>query len=334
MPTRAMKARNAMRAPRVRATRRRTALLATGLAAGLALAVGGCTASNTGGDSARTDSKPGGSGSPSRALVVWVDTMCETTSALAATQKSSAQTIEEITHPMDDPVFRQESGYGAQSYLSQMSTSLNTVARGFAGLDPSGIAEADHLRAVQAKGVDGIRPEVTKLADFMTVGNLPAAEKVSRAQRVAKLVASLKAPHPDLPDLVAKNAKLAAAYDLAPRCAHRPGAPAPARTPAPTAGGLPAAADGTDTSACEDGACQILITSKPVDFTVGTLKVTASVENGSVRLHHAQPSGGSGSMTFGGQGGRGTIGNGTGTVTVRIAALKPDSAILDITSSS
>ncbi len=302
----------------------------------LAGAVSGC-ASHTDDKGADQDGKSASSTArpaPTRALVVWVDSMCEATSSLERVKTDSAETIEEITRPTDAPAFRQDPGFAAESYLSSTSSSLDTIAREFTGLRPSGITGADTLRASLLKGVDGIRPEITKLSDFMTLTGLSSDEKVSRAERVAELVGSLKQPKPDLPALVADEPKLSDAYRLAPRCVPpaRPSSPpaSPSKAPAPT-GSLPPAADGKDVGACEDGKCQVLVTEPRVDIEVGDLKLDVSVKDTGVTVHHSYPSGGSGTVELSGEGAEGGFGRAGGrTVTVTLTGLNKDGAVLDI----
>jgi hypothetical protein len=334
---------------KVRTARRRT-VRAIELATRLALVVGavgamsGCTSNRDAAPAAPTDGKPE---SPSRALVLWADTMCATTASLEGTRQDSAEKIEKLLRPdrpTTDPAYRQEPGFAAQSYLNWASSSLDSVARGYAGLRPSGIPAADRLRTALAASVNGIRPEVTKLSDFFALTRLDAGDKVERARRVGVLVASLKRPRPDLPAVADKNPDLAAAYHLAPHCVPakpptRPvlpsGSPKPsdeAATTAPLAK-LPPAADGTDFAACKDGKCQVRLTPKPADIEVGDLKLTASVRNATVRLYTAYPSGGSGSMTLG-EGGKGSYGRAGGNmVTVTVKALRADEANVDIATS-
>ncbi|WP_446040543.1 hypothetical protein [Streptomyces sp. SID1121] len=322
------------------------AATALALVTGLAL-VSGCTQGKDAAP-ARTDDKPavGTATAPSRALVVWTDTMCATTATLDAARKQSAQKIEELAHPTNDPAsahapasapdpvpgppYRPGAGFTADSYLKWASSTVEAVAAGYAGLRPSGIPAADRLRAQLAAGVGEIRPEVTRLSDFFALTSLSPAEKTERAKRVGALLASLKQPRPDLPALAAKNPDLATAYHLAPRCVPSPGTARPT-APADPSPQLPPPADGTDFAACADGKCEIRLTPHPVDIKVGDMKLTAWVKNRVVRLRTAYPTGGSGSMTLG-EGGRGTYGRAGGeTVTVTVKLLRVDEANVEIT---
>ncbi|MFJ2646179.1 hypothetical protein ACIO1C_05545 [Streptomyces sp. NPDC087420] len=353
----------------------RTAVRTAGRRSGAALAlvtgltlVSGCTPGKDAAP-ARTDDKPAiaTASAPSRALVVWTDTMCATTATLDAARKQSAQKVKELAHPTNDPAsahapapasdpapgssYRPDPGFTADSYLNWASSSVEAAAAGYAALRPSGIAAADRLRAQLAAGVGEIRPEVTRLSDFFALTSLSPAEKTERAKRVGRLLASLKQPRPDLPALAGMNPDLGAAYHLAPRCvpASAPGRPVrpadPSRTPATPAtpaspatpapvsshAQLPPPADGTDFAACADGKCEVRLTPQPADIKVGDLKLTAWVKDRVVRLHTAYPSGGSGSMTLG-EGGRGTYGRAGGErVTVTVKLLRVDEANVEIT---
>lgn len=310
---------------RVRSAARLTALLA----AGLMLTVSGCT-SDTDSAADKTDGKhqrPAPAAAPTRALVVWADTMCGTTSSLEALKKESAQAAEAIGKS------------GAESYLSTTSAALDRVARGYAALTPSGVAAADRLSASLARAVNAVKPEVEALADSKTLSGLAAAEKADRATRAAKLIASIEQPVPGLPAVAAADPGLAASYNLAPRCtpltptAEAPAneAPAPESPAAPKPSG-PTAADGTDVSACADGACQILVGPEPVDFVVGKQKVTVSVKDGRLSLRHTSTSGlGSGTIMMGGQGGTALFGQGDGPmIRVKVTSMSETGAVLDI----
>jgi hypothetical protein len=317
---------------RARTAARLTALLA----AGLMLTVSGCT-SDTDSATDQTDGKhqrpTPAAPAPTRALVVWADTMCGTTSALEALKKTSAAAAEAIGKA------------GAESYLSTTSAALDEVARGYAGLTPSDIAAADRLSASLARTVNAVKTEVSELADAKTLSGLAAAEKADRATRVAKLVASIEQPEPALPAVAAGDPALAASYNLAPRCtpltlpttespaveAPAPERPAVASPAAPKPSG-PTAADGTDVSACADGACQILVGPEPVDFVVGKQKVTVSVKDGRLSLHHTSTTGlGSGTIMMGGRGGTALFGQGDGPmIKVKVTSMSETGAVLDI----
>ncbi|MEU4894851.1 hypothetical protein AB0B12_19775 [Streptomyces sp. NPDC044780] len=292
----------------------RVAGLAVGvtLTVGAALAVGGCASDTEDlGDSARRPSASASKAAgPSRALVTWAGRMCAATKLYETVKADSADEIEEITDPPEDALIGPE--FTAMGYLSSTSSSLDEVAEKLGGVPSSGIAAADRLHDSLAEQVATIRPKVTALTDNSGFTS-PAEDSVDRAERVGKLIESLKRPEPGLSTVVAKEPKLLAAYRAAPPCA----------PPEP----LPKAADGTDTGACADGRCEILVT-KQVDFTLRAWRVRVSLTETKAKVSNGGPEGGAGQLTLT-SGGTGSFGDAGGdTVTVRAVAVTGDGAVL------
>lgn len=286
------------------------------LAAGVALAVGGCspdTADRDGpsGTAASTSrSTASKSVEPSRALVRWTGRMCKVTDLFQTVKTNGAKGIEEITDPPEDALIGIE--FTAMGYLWDTSSSLDEIAKGLDDVRPSGITAADRLHDSLVKEVERVRPKVAELTDS-SAHTSPAEDSVDRAERVGALIASLKMPEPDLPAVVAEEPELSAAYRIAPECA----------PPKP----LPAAADGTDAGACKDGTCEILVT-KRAHLVVGGWKLRVSLTETKVTVRNNDPGGAVGEITLA-TGGSGTFGEGDGDeLTVRAIAVDKDGAVL------
>ncbi|MGW0549490.1 hypothetical protein [Streptomyces altiplanensis] len=255
------------------------------LTVGVALAVGGCSSDTRDGDgsagpaasaSRSAAPKPTASRStaPNRALVEWADQMCEATQLFETMKTDSAGEVEEITDPPEDALIASE--FIAMGYLPGTSSSLDEVAQALGDVRPSGIAAADRLHDSLAKEVGRVQPKVTELTGSSAFTS-PAEDSVDRAERVGKLIESLKMPRPGLPAVAAEEPKLSAAYRTAPKCA----------PPEP----LPEAADGTDAGACRDGVCEILVT-KQADVVVGVWKVRVSLTKTKATVRNSGPRGG------------------------------------------
>jgi len=299
---------------------RRAALLA----AGFTLAVGGCSSGKEGG----ADGRPAADAArpvPTRAMVIWADTMCEATDLLTSTKASSAEDIKEIKDPPEDAFF--EPSFEADNYLHSTPSSLSQLSQQLADVRPSKIAAADRFSDRLSRNVGKVAPRITK----MTESTLEWSDKkkVDRAERVAELIASVKMPEPGLPAVAKKDPKLAAAYHLAPGCV-----PPAKPSPSPKATGpLPEADDGKDLDACKDGKCEVLVT-KPADIDVGDLTLHVIVKDGTVTLQHSSPSGGKGQITLTSEGGRGTFGDaGGGGTTVKAVGVRKSRAVLRVSTS-
>ncbi|WP_155057862.1 hypothetical protein [Streptomyces blattellae] len=298
---------------------------------GAVLAVGGCS-SEEGTDS--SGAEPSASPVSSRALVVWADGMCESTDGFEALKKESAEGIGDVTDPPEDAIWPVD--MAADSYLSDTSSSLDTLVEELDSVRKTGIAAADRLHDRLAEDVGKAAAEVTELSDFMTLYDLSEKEKVDRAERVAGLVEALEMPKPGLSAVVAGESRLQTAHRLAPRCVP-PAEPSPSASestssspsPSPaTTGPLPEAEDGKNTAACEDGTCEILVT-EPVDFVVGDWNLHVTVEDATVTLTNTNASGFVGMMSFGAGGGGGFSTAGGKTTDVNATAVNKDGAVLN-----
>ncbi|NEY30711.1 hypothetical protein GTU99_00575 [Streptomyces sp. PRKS01-65] len=281
------------------------------LAAGVTLAVGGCSS-----DTADRDRPTGTAAStsksdePNRALVRWTGRMCKATEILRTVKTSSAEGIEEITNPPEDALLGIE--FTAMGYLRETSSSLDEIAKGLDDVRTSGITAADRLHGSLVKEVERVRPKVAELTGS-GLHTSPAGDAVDRAARVGALIASLKMPEPGLPAVVAEDPGLSAAYRIAPECA----------PPKP----LPAAADGTDAGACKDGTCEILVT-KRADLRVGGWRLRVSPTQTKVTVRNDDPAGAVGEIMLA-TGGSGTFGEGDGDeLTVKAVAVNKDGAVL------
>ncbi len=285
------------------------------LTVGVALAIGGCSAdTDDGGDSAGSTANASKSASksagPDRALVKWADRMCKATELFETMKTDSADEIKEITDPPGDALLSPE--VTADVYLSGTSLSFDEVMQELGRVRPSGITTADRLHDTLAKEAERIQPEVTGLADPPRLEDPGSEDSVDRAERLGKLIQSLKMPEPDLSAVVAKEPNLQAAYRTAPNCA----------PPEP----LPKAADGTDTSACKDGTCEILVTKQTnVVVDAWNLRVSLTETKATVRTNH--PEGASGEFTLG-AGGTGTSVSGGDLLTIHAVAVNEGGAVL------
>ncbi|RBQ19408.1 hypothetical protein DP939_15945 [Spongiactinospora rosea] len=288
------------------------------LAAGFALVAGGCSSGAAGGGgSARAT--PGTSTSaapkpavPRQASVKWADRMCQVTKLLATMKKNSAHEVADIADPPEDALIGPD--FTAMGYLSEMSSSLDEVAKKVGEVRPLGIAPADRLHDDLAKEIERVHLGVTGLNDPGELAD-PMDGSADRAERVGRLIASLETPRPGLAAVTAAEPELSAAYRLAPGCA----------PPKP----LPRAADGTNVGACKDGTCEILVKKQTRLVVRGwTLRVSLTEDKATVRNHDADGAVGEISMAAGG---RGTFADGNGAeVTIRAVAVNKDGAVLKI----
>lgn len=284
------------------------------LTVGVALTVGGCSSDTAeeGKGSAGRASEPAASKSagPSGALVKWAGHMCEATERFRTLKADSAIGIKGIADPLNDtPVGAELIAIG---YLQDTSSSLDEVAKGLHRVRPSGIAAADRLHDGLTEEVARVQPMVTGLTGSGAHTGL-SEDSVDRAERVGKLIASLRMPKPDLTAVAAEEPKLSTAYRTAPRCA----------PPEP----LPEAADGTNIGACKDGTCEILVT-KQVHLTVGGWKVRVSLSETKATVRNNDPDGAVGEVSLA-SGGTGAFGEADGKeLTIKALAVDKDGAVL------
>ncbi|GAA2938768.1 hypothetical protein [Streptomyces enissocaesilis] len=254
------------------------------VAAGLALAVGGCGGGADGksGASAKGPAEPAPTRSPSKELVQWVGGLCESTTTLENLRKDSATDLKGIRNPA-------EAGPSAEllamGYLSGTPSTVEAVDGDLKELGRSGVPAADRLLASWLEKLEAVLPELVEVSPASAMEDAEGS-----AAGVDKLVQSLTPPEPDLSALAKKDPRLAAAHERAKQCAAgwKPGEPGEGTdSPAPDpTGRLPKAADGKDTDACSDGACEVLVTST-ADITANGVSVHVTVANGSVTFQTA-----------------------------------------------
>ncbi|WP_093802986.1 hypothetical protein [Streptomyces sp. Wb2n-11] len=243
--------------------------------AGLVLAVGGCGAGadDKSGPSDKGAVEPMPAPPPSKKLVEWIGDMCESTTALKNLRVKSAAVLKEIRNP-------DEIGSSAEplavGYISRTPLSVEDVERDLKDLGPSGVSATDRLLDAWLKKLKDVAHELGKVSPSAAFDDAEGS-----AADVDKLVQSLTPPKPDLSALTKNDSQLAAAHKRAERCAPGWKPPKETASPAPgSSGPLPKAADGKNTGACVDGACEVLVTS-PVSITANgqTVHVTAANES-------------------------------------------------------
>ncbi|MDQ1050829.1 hypothetical protein [Streptomyces sp. V4I2] len=289
------------------------------VAAGLVLTLGGCgggadekadASGNDKGSAAPTPTRP-----PSEELVEWVGGMCESTTAIKELRTDSATDLKEIRQAAEDDLSPEVLSV---SYLSGTPSAVEDVESDLEALDRSGVPAADRLLDAWLKKVNGV---VTELDGVSPSAAFDDAE--GSAAGVDKLVQSLTSPRPDLLALTKKDPQLAAAYKSAEQCAPgwKPTEETAPATPDPT-GPLPKAADGKNTDACSDGACEVLVTS-PEWITANGVEVHVTPGDDSVTFETP-----SSVMRLGGQGGVAKWGD---DLKVTIVAQNKEGAVLEFT---
>ncbi|GGZ90576.1 hypothetical protein [Streptomyces bluensis] len=289
------------------------------VAAGLVLVLGGCG----GGGGTDEDAEASGKGAakatatppPSEELVAWVGGMCEATAAIGSLRADSAADLKEIRNSGEADLTAQAKAAG---YLAGTPQAVEDVESDLEDLDSSGVPAADRLRDAWLKKVRGV---VTGL-EGVTPGDAFKDTEGSTAD-VDRLVQSLTPPEPDLPALTKKDTRLAAAYKSAEQCAPgwQPGEETESPSPDPT-GPLPKAADGKNTDACSDGACEVLVTST-ADITANGVNVHVSVGKDYVTFQTAGTL-----MQLGGAGGEAGFGD---DLKATVVAHNKDGAVLKFT---
>ncbi|MFD7500896.1 hypothetical protein [Streptomyces sp. NPDC059850] len=292
------------------------------MAAGLVLALGGCGGGTDGKADApekaaadKRSAKPTPPRPPSRELVKWVGGLCESTRAIKELRTDSTTDLKEIRNP-DEELFADARATG---YLIDTQMTVDDVDQSLKGLGPSGVPLADRLLDAWQTKLKRVVPRL----DEMSPADLDVA--AGDATDIDKLVQSLTSPQPDLAALAKKDARLAAAHGRAEQCA--PGwkpaekSASPSPDPTPT-GPLPKAADGTNTAACSDGRCEVLVTSS-ADITANGMSVHVTAGDNSVTFQTASTI-----MNLGGQGGVAKFGD---TLKATVVAQNKDGAVLKFT---
>lgn len=266
------------------------------MAAATLLAVGGCGDTAEGGASGADKGEAGAAvAKPPKKLVEWAGGMCEASVALAAARKESRTGLKEV---------RAADSIGAEgravSYVSRAEWPLEKAQSAMEAVSPSGVAAADRLQKAWVKKLKGITEDLDEFSP------LDAADApVKWAKKTDGLVQSSTAPEPGLAGLRKKDARIAAAHKRAEQCAPgwkpeeegQKGAPSPDPT-----GPLPEAKDGENTDACEDGKCEIRVSSQ-VSVTANGLRLQITHSEGGVTFVSSgsvmQLGGGSGVAGFG-----------------------------------
>lgn len=269
------------------------------VAAGLVVVLGGCR----GGSGAQERAEAPGKGPagatperPSEDLVKWVGGMCESAAALENLRTDSAADLKEIRDSDETGLFAEARAVG---YLSRTPSAVEGVESDLADLGRSGVSAADRLLDAWLKKVTGVVTELDGVSPGAAFGDAEGS-----AADVDKLVQSLTEPEPDLLALTKRDLRLAAAYERAEQCA--PGRQPDEETAAPAPGStgpLPAAADGENTRACADGACEVLVTST-ADITANGVNVHVLVADDHVTFRTAGTL-----MQLGGAGGEAGFGD-------------------------
>ncbi|MEU0728966.1 hypothetical protein [Streptomyces sp. NPDC006140] len=285
------------------------------VAAGLVLALGGCGGGTDekAGASDGSSATPAPARAPSPELVEWVGDLCASAVALKELRADSTAQLKEIRDP-DAEIFAQARALG---HLSETLTVVETEQSDLEELGPSGVPAADRLLGAWRKKVKDVVRELRSMYP-----DLGGEDAVDGAANVDRHVQTLTPPRPDLPGLTKQDPRLAAAYQRAEQCAPgwKPPKGEPSAPPAsaePT-GPLPEAADGRNTAACSDGACEILVTST-ADVTANGLNVDITVGN-SVTFQTPDTI-----MNLGGQGGVAQFGD---TLKVTVVAQNEQGAVL------
>jgi hypothetical protein len=246
----------------------------------------------------------------SRDLVNWANTMCRARAVLAG-----------VPSPDDDvlkhPRFAAFEDSVLASYLGSVSGELGGVGEPVAGLPDIGVPAADTYRSTLLSALREAERTLPRAESPLDYYDLPLDRLRARAREVAETVSAIEPRDPDLGEVVREDPALSAAHDLAPNC-EPPGAPSTSPTP------LPAAEDGTDVAACEDGECRIEV-STPVDIPVRDAVFTATVSKGTVWLADD-----SGLIRLTGAG-TGRFGRDDLTVTFSVIASSSTAAVLDVT---
>ncbi|EHR61086.1 hypothetical protein [Saccharomonospora cyanea] len=245
-----------------------------------------------------------------RDLVLWADTMCRTHTSVTTMPGPGDELFE---HPRFAP-FEQSD---LASYLSSVPGRVEVLVEPVAGLRDTGVPVADAYRSRLLSALREARESLPHAASPLDYYDLSVEELRARTREVADTVAAIAPRDPDLPGVARRDPALSAAYDLAPHC-EPPEAPASASTTT-----LPAAENGTDVDACEDGTCQIEV-SAPVDVTVNGTRFTVAVSDRTVWI-----SSGSGLIRLTGSG-TGRFGGEGSTVVFSVAASTDTTAVLDV----
>ncbi|MFD1147316.1 hypothetical protein [Saccharothrix hoggarensis] len=237
---------------------------------------------------------------PTASQVEWLDQFCQATAVFT-------------NPPQPPPDLRDEfTAMDLEFHLRAVDTALDTVSHQTNTLTADEFPRGRELIDAYTGAAKELGERVTEYANQHNAG-----EDVLR-EHVAETTSALEALEPDgldLADLVAENGTVAQAHEQAEHCR-----PAPDRETTPAAPvDLPAAADGGNLAACEDGACEVLVSPSavvPVPRRYGfTLVRVRSIGDG-VALIGAKTEGGA--MTSPLTNGRSTVMNGLSVTAVAV----------------
>ncbi|WP_434445416.1 hypothetical protein [Lentzea sp. E54] len=242
---------------------------------------------------------------PTRDLVTWADKMCATVTSITALTTDTAAIAG------DDPRF---ATFELESYLRATSSAISGGAEKIAGLEPTGVKEADTFRDTLLAALReqaGTLPKDTSFSDRLPLGALQ--DRVNAAKAAAT---AIKPKAEGLLAAAEHGPALAASYDLAPSCVPRDAAATPKQPLT--------ARNGTDLAACKAGSCQVLVTEK-ADIVVGNLTVAVAIRGGGMVLTTPFSR-----MSLGANG-TGKIGTAGGpTVVFTLAGVEGTTAVVDI----
>ncbi|WP_410677248.1 hypothetical protein [Amycolatopsis sp. cmx-4-68] len=148
-----------------------------------------------------------------RALVAWSDTACANVKSVDELRTSIDPMNKSIAERSDEAFV----GSDADSYLRQITISVDGVIKSLKESKPAGLAAPDAFFADLVKALEGIRPQLPPVND-MSLTSAPVDQKVTKARHVAGVVATIEPQVPKLAALAGKTLELTGSYNLASRC--------------------------------------------------------------------------------------------------------------------
>lgn len=281
--------------------------------AGVALVIAGCTTTRSG--SATAAGSVAERSAPSRAQLAWADQVCTGgTSLLAAQAAFEESQIGAV--PGDARTNRRLKDLQVSAYLSTLPSDVSEVVATFDALRPIGDAAADgavrslreQLRNVQSQVGQGGGPP-----SFDPAGG---ARQNGTAKRMDTLLDAVPSPENTVLAKARQDPVLARAIKATRSCT-----PEQAKSAA-----LPPAADGTDGSACRDGACEIEVSGR-TEVRVADTTLLVTVRGTAVNVGVNYGSGGAGSSSVG-TGGSASFGDSGQTIKVTVPGIRGDTAVV------
>lgn len=200
-----------------------------------------------------------------RKLVVWADTMCESSTSLGELAKPGDEPL------LKDPRFAPFEDVELSRYLQGVTTDIETIEEELGKVPATGDAAIDGYRKSLLAALRKAQAKLPAEDEVPEIFDTAIAEFREHARRAASAVSSIKPDGPELATFVRTRPALAESQRLAPGCAPSEGTTADEP--------LPTANDGTNTASCADGKCQIEV-SDPVDVTARGIKFTIAVSGG------------------------------------------------------